>query len=1079
MSGRRTPAAVRGIWHHALVLGAAGLAVLLAATVLAALATLTEKAVEGAVQRRLASDPEAVLDVSGPYQPHHAERLDELVRAAVDRTFGGVPHHTWSALRVPDNRSAQLSVTEAAGRPRDDAGVSLVALQEESRHARLVAGRRPRTTGDTGVVETALTDVFAARLAVRPGDELRVRADDGTRLRLRVAGLYRADGRSPAVWANLNSALGTSESIALVPRPALTATPSLAGNAQALWLAVPDTGGLRLGDIRPLERRADGFGGSDVSLSVFRGTRPTGELSVRSQLDDALDGLTTPIAVARAGLYVPVTLLAALAAAALVLTARQIAEHRRPELALLAARGAGTPRLAWATVAQWAALAVPAGLAAPFLAGPLLRLLDRAGLIPGDVSATATPAAAWAAALLAVAVHGASLLLPTVRTVRDQHAVRRLRLRAGRFAGAQRLGADLALAAVAVFGWLQLRQYRSPVTGGGVDPVLVLAPVAMTCAAALLVLRALPLLARVTDPLARRGTGLVLPLGAWQIGRRAARHAGPALVVTLALAVAALSSTALAILDRGDHDQAVFRVGSDLRIEPSDRLAPGERRTTYTALPGARSVTPVVEVNGFVGQSYIAVTGIDTARGPAPALRPDLTDRPVSDLVAPLGRNIPAYGLPLDGAPRELPLRVRLSADGPGTPVPVRLSVHFVDADGLAHTSEVLLDDTGGQARTVRLKVPADGGGSRVVQLGLSMKGESVRRTYRLTVDRVPGLTRPAAWHDLRADAPDEHVAGCPSAKPRKLTGRAPGPVLCADRPGPGTLLDAVLRGPDTEVKYPTWSVRLGTDRARGRPAAPVLADRALLASGVVRVGDTVTFQRAGGGTVRIKVVGEIDAVPGAERDRPRLLADSRALAAQLALDGVLPGAETAWWVAADGGDATAALRAVRADPRLGTAVDVPHTRALLAADPLRQGARGGLTLCLVLAPAFAVVGFTLHTALSARARAREFALLRALGVRRRQLAAYLWTEQLALAAVAAVLGTLLGTALAALIMPVVTVDDTGRPVYPGLLTEVPWMRVVLTAGATTLLICAVVTVAARILGRVDLARVLRAGEDR
>lgn len=56
----------------------------------------------------------------------------------------------------------------------------------------------------------------------------------------------------------------------------------------------------------------------------------------------------------------------------------------------------------------------------------------------------------------------------------------------------------------------------------------------------------------------------MLPLGAWQIGRRAARHAGPALLVTLALAVAALSSTALAILDRGDHDQAVFTVGYGL-----------------------------------------------------------------------------------------------------------------------------------------------------------------------------------------------------------------------------------------------------------------------------------------------------------------------------------------------------------------------------------------------------------------------------------------------------------------------------------------------------------------------------------
>ncbi len=1061
------------------MLGAAGLAVLLAATVLAALAALTDHAVEGGVQRRLARDPEAVVDVSGPYRPRDAGKLDGLVRAAVDRTFDDVPHHTWFALRVPASRSTQLTVTEADGRPRDDASVSLVALQETRRHARLVAGRWPRTAAGGGIVETALSDVFAAELALRPGDELRVQPNSGRQIRIRVAGLYRAGDRSPAVWANLSTIFGSPDSVALVPRRALTSTPGLAKDAGALWLGVPDTGGLRLGDIGPLRGRADGFGGSDVSLSVFRGTPPTTKLVVASTLDNALDDLTTPIAVARAGLYIPATLLAALAAAALVLTARQLAEHRRPELALLAARGAGTSRLAWATAVQWAVVAVPAGLAAPFLAGPLLRLLDGAGLIPGDVPATAAMTAGWAAALLAVAVHGAALLLPTVRTVRDRQAVRGLRLRLGRFAGAQRLGADLALAAVAVLGWLQLRQYRSPVTGGGVDPVLVLAPVAMTCAAALLVLRALPLAARITDPLARRGTGLVLPLGGWQIARRAARHAGPALLVTLALAVAALSSTALAILDRGDHDQAVFQVGSDLRIEPGDGLAPGERRTAYAALPGARAVTPVVDTNGYLGQSWVTVTGIHTTRGPAPALRPDLSDRPVADLVAPLGRDIPAYGLPLSGSPRELPLRVRLSADGPGTPVPVRLTVHFVDADGLTHAREAVLEDTGGAARTVRLKVPARGDGLRIVQLGLSMTGETVRRTYRLTVDHVPGLTRPAAWHDLRADAPDREVAGCPGAKPRRPPRSAPGPVLCSDRPAPGALLDAVLRGPDTELRYPTWSVRLGTDRAEGRRAAPVLADRTLLNSGEVRVGDTVTLQRAGGGTARIKVVGAIDAVPGADRDRPRLLADSRAMAAQFVLGGALPGGESAWWVAADRGDAAAALRAVRAEPRLGTAVDVPHVRARLAADPLRQGARGALTLCLVLAPAFAVVGFTLHTALSARARAREFALLRALGVRRGQLAAYLWTEQLALAAVAAVLGTLLGTVLAGVIMPVVTVDDTGRPVYPGLLTEVPWVRVVLTAGVTTLVICGVVTVAARFLGRVDLARVLRAGEDR
>ncbi|MEV0255645.1 ABC transporter permease [Streptomyces sp. NPDC050732] len=1094
MRGRRLPAAVRGSRHHGLVLGAAGLAVLLAATVLAALAALSEKAVEGGVQRRLAADREAVVEVAGPHRADGAGELDRDVRTALDRTYGDVPHRTWSALRAPAARNDELAVTEAAGRPREDATLSVVALQGVARHASPMAGRWPRP-GD-GPAEVALTEAAAAELAVRPGDRITVRGADERPVPLRVVGLYAAAGRSPALWASLSSTFGTPDSIAVVPRRAFAGSGGLAGDTTALWLGVPETGGLRLGDIGALQERADRFAGSDASRSVSRSgpvSREAGgdDLTLSAGLRRALDRLTTPIAVARAGLYVPATLLAALAVAALVLTARRLVEHRRPELALLAARGAGPRRIALSTAAQWACAAVPAGLAAPFLAGPLLHALEGAGLVEGEVPASAVTGAGWAAVVGALVVHGLAVLVPTVRVVRDRRAVARLRWRIARFAGLQRVGADLALAAVAVLGWLQLRQYRSPVTGGGgvggVDPVLVLAPVAMTVAAALLVLRFLPLLARVVDPLARRGRGLVLPLGGWQLGRRAARHAGPALVVTLALAVAALSSTALAVLDRGDRDQAAFQVGADLRVEPGDGVPPGERRAAYEALPGAEAVTPVITSEGYVGQDAVAVTGINTERGPVPSLRGDLADRPVRELVAPLGKGIPEHGLPVAGAglgsEGELPLRVRMTADGGGTVVPVRLTVFFEDGDGLVHESSGVIKEGG--ARTVPLKVGARGDGVRILQIDLSMVGERVRRTYRLTVDRMPGLSREARWRDLRADRPDRRAAGCPGAarergreRGRPPSGEAPGPVLCADRPGRGKLIDAVLRGPDGRLKYPTWSVRLGTDSAKGRPAAPALADDALLASGAVRVGDTVTVRGSTGGSARVAIVGRLAAVPGMPRDRPRLLADSRAMAAQWALSGALPGAESAWWVGVRGTDAAPAAAAVRADPRLGHAVDVPQVRKELAADPLRRGARGALVLCLVLAPAFAVIAFALHTVVSARAREREFGLLRALGTRRGQLAAYLWTEQLALAGVAAALGTVLGAALASLIMPVVTVNAEGEPVFPELVAAVPWVRVVVTAGVTAAVICAVVTVAARLLGRVDLARVLRAGED-
>ncbi|MFJ2773164.1 FtsX-like permease family protein [Streptomyces sp. NPDC087300] len=1136
------PAAVRESRHHGLVLGAAGLAVLLAATVLAALATLSERAVEGGIQRRLGADRDAVVEVATPRGADGARGVDRAVRAVLDRTYGRVPHHTWAALRAPAARNSELFVTGDDGHPRADMTVSVVAVEGVGRHAALVAGRWPR--GASERAEAALPEVLAAELGVRPGGRLSVRGADDRAVRLDVVGLYATRGRAPAVWASLSSTSGLPDTVVVVAREAFAREDGLGADALALWLGVPDAGGVRLGDIGELKERVRRFGRGDAVFprgaggsggagsfegAAFSGgaegtpgagprgygrTRHPGddgnglvsavrpaaggahahkplsspEVTVSGGLRRALGRLGAPIAVARAGLYVPAALLGALGCAALVLTARQLAEHRRPELALLAARGAGTRRLALATAAQWACVAVPAGCAAPFLAGPLLRALHGAGLLSGDVPASAATGVGWTAAALAVVVHGAAVLLPTVRAVRERRSVAKLRLRVARFAGAQRFGADLALAAVAVLGWLQLRQYRSPVTGGdGVDPVLVLAPVAMTVAAALLALRFLPLAARLVDPLARRGRGFVLPLGGWQLGRRAARHAGPALVVTLALAVAALSSTALAILDRGDRDQAAFQVGADLRIEPGVGVPPQERRGVYEALPGAEAVTPVVTSDAYIDQEAVAVTAVDTAHGPLPALRGDLADRPVRELMAPLGAGVPEHGIAVagagGGAVRELPLRVRMSADGGGKPVPVRLTVFFEDGDGLTRSSSVLIGEGG--ARTVPLKVPVRDGDVhvRIVQLELSMVGERVRRTYRLTVDQVPGLGRQPRWRDLRQDAPDRYAAGCPRAeRDRRGSGKAPGPVLCVDRPGPGKLLDAVLRGPNGDLLYPTWAVRLGTDGTGARPAkaapAPALASDALLASGAVRVGDTVTVRRGAGGSARIRIVGRIAAVPGEPRDRPRLLADSRAMAAQWALSGSLTAAENAWWVGVKGADTGPAMAALRERPELGRAVDVARARAELAADPLRRGARGGLMLCLLLAPAFAVIAFTLHTVLSARARTREFALLRALGVRKGQLAAYLWTEQLGLAGVAALLGTLLGAGLAAVIMPVVTVDATGAPVFPGLVTSVPWARVALTAGATALVICAVVSVAARLLGRVDLARVLRAGED-
>ncbi|MEO3761798.1 FtsX-like permease family protein [Streptomyces sp. B8F3] len=1133
--------------HHGLVLAAAALALLLAVTVLAALVAVAEQAAETGARERLAADPDAAVRISGAYDPDAVARADGPVRGALARTYGDVPHRTTRLVRAPAAREQQLAVAGSGVGGRGAVGLSLLWAEDTGRQARLTEGEWPRAGGGAeGRVEVALDEGYAARLGLTTGDDFALGGDEdaaakgsggegsaagsdgggsgsgdesGTDagrgaggagatgdlaaqpLAMRVSGLYVPREPRAPLWQDLTGTFGTPDSVGLVDRRAFAAQPALRRDATATWLAVPDARRLRLGQVEPLRERVVALDAGDAERVVFGRDGGLAEVAIDTDLPYALRRLDVPVAVARAGTYLPVALLASLALAALVLTARQLARHRAAEQVLLGSRGAGPLRLVGGAAAQWAAVALPAALAAPYLAGPLLRGLAGAGLLDGPAPGSAATRAGWTVAALALAVHAAAALTPVARAAGDRRAVARLRRRVPRLAAYQRAGSDLALAAVAAVGWLQLVTYRTPVAdSGAVDPVVVLAPVALTAATVLLALRLLPLAARAADRLARRSAGLVLPLGGWHLGRRAAGHAGPALLVSLALAIAALGATALAVLDRGDRDQAAFAVGADLSVEAGQEgagFAPrAERHARYGRLPGVAAATPVVDWDVTVGTSFAGMTALDSAEvlptlrtgaaaGPVPAVR-DGAGLPY-DVLAVLGgtASAPDHGLPLPGRPDALGMRVRLDADGPGTAEPFTLTATLEDADGLAHTVSATLPPADGRAHRMSLPLGAYQHPLRLTGLQLRTEEESAQRTYRLTIDDLAGAPRGAGWKDLiGGERPDRGRAGCPGRKPAPTRGmpprRATGFVLCEIRTGPGTLFDGVLRGPDTSLpeELLSWQLQLGlTGQGKPRPV-PVLATDALLAAGQAEVGETLRAGLPGGTELRARVVGSVDAVPGTDPRRGRLLVDTRVLAAYLVRAGLDPPVESHWWLAVRGGDAGAARAAVERRPELGTARDVPGERAELAASPLREGTDGALRLCLVLAPAFAVVGFALHSVLAVRARAREFALLRALGVRTRQLTALLWAEQLCVAAFAAAVGTATGVALAAAVVPAVTVTETGAAVHPELAVAVPWLRVAVVGAVVTALICLAVTATARALARTDLARVLRAGDE-
>ncbi|MFC1420554.1 FtsX-like permease family protein [Streptacidiphilus cavernicola] len=1147
---RRLPAAVRRSVQHGLILVAVALTVLLSAAVLAGLTALATTSVDSGAAERLAATPGAQVLATANFQAAGIAAADRDLRAASARVFGDVPQRTYLGLLD----TTPVSVTGVSGGAGGGTDASVgpggsalhpVAVQDAAAFGRLLSGRWPAGAGDapasaftslpevgaasgsTATVDAAVPEQLAQRLGLRPGSVLHIEDAFDRPMALRISGVYRASGAAgfwPGMAGDLSGATGAEQDLLLVSPAALNGSAALNGQLVAHWDVQADLAHLDTARLGGLHDRTRAFSGSQTALSVFQGRKPPLDgLTVVSGLPQAIDALAVPTVVARSALYLPTALLAALALTALVLTARQLTLHRRGELALQQARGAGTVRLLRFAAAEWAVTGIPAAVAAPFLAG----LFQPGALGP----------AAWAASGVTLLVHGASVLLPVLPPLR-------LRIgRGARAAAAQRTGADLALLAIAGLGYLELRRHHTltaaavgDASGGlSVDPVLVLVPVVAGGAAALLLLRLLPLTSRLLDAFGRHRKGLVLPLAGWQLSRRSARNAGPVVLMCLAVSVGALATTALACLDRLAVDQAGFSVGADVRIDPtgSGSYPAAVLGSGYAALPGVTAVAPVTVASAnlpggatedLVGTISGVAPGAGVSDGGLSGGGRSGTGASGAGGSGGGGSGAGGFGVVLPGRPGTLLLDETLVSDG-DTAAP-RLRLTLQDAAGLDSTVSTALPAADGARHVVRipLEVPLSGGLSRSYPLTLTAitvapEPDVAPARLRLTVHRVGGagsvagtgsaagggaggsgdvwaaavLPSGLGWADRTDDAKDATSGACLGVFTDGYQYGAPG-VCSLSGGGTGGGGGADLLRADLSTGFrgspagadglpamtamptqPRMSLQI-VAAPTGKPKPlPVRADAVALGDGRLSVGDSTTLDLGTGSGLPVTVVGEVATMPGLGRGQGHLVADQRQLAAALTAAGTPTQDPAFWWLTSRDSARTSAAAAVR--PALGSAVTRAQAATALRTDPFRSGLRRVLALSRFLAPCFAVVGFTVHAVISTRERRREFALLRAMGIPVGRLSTLLGAEQLSIALFAVVPGALIGTALAGAVLPLVTVDDTGQPPYPPMRLVLPWADVALTALATAAAICLVVLALARLLARVDLVRVLRAGE--
>ncbi|WBB59266.1 FtsX-like permease family protein [Streptomyces sp. WMMC500] len=941
---------------HRLLLAAALLAVLLTTAVLATLTAFSATVGDAALRRTLAGDAaaDAALTLDVPYltgddRAAAARAVEEDARDA----FAGLPVRVQSLDRSgPYELPRRLQPPAArAGEDPDLTHLGALARSEVA----LAAGRWPgaadKTAGkaaakaaDSGgasggtAVQVAVPQIAADRLGLAPGDTLTLagRGDDDPPLPVEVTGVYRPRDRDAPYWlADELRGKGVLKGGYTTYGPLLADPGSFASGrvAQAAGAWV-----LRADFDEMTADRADALRASVKKASGALADEPVfdGRAVAATRLPQLLDGTERALLVSRSTLLIVALQLVLLAAYALMLVARLLGAERRGETDLLRARGGSRQRIGLLTAAESLLLALPAAIAAPLLAGPLIRLLaargplERAGLTPDSAAGGGTWLVAAGCALGCAAAVVAPTLLRGGGADGGPSAGRTVR--AGPLPAPLRAGADGALLVVAGVAYWQLDRQTSG-SGAlsddrsgtlGIDPVLVAAPALALLAGTVLTLRLLPPVARLAERRAVAGRGLPSALAGWQLSRRPLRGAGPVLLLVLAVAIGMLALAQGASWDRSQRDQADFHAGTDVRVLTS-RLPELGQGGMLERVPGVAAAAPAARWGmSLSGGESAEVLALDTARAAEGLrLRPDLADgaegaellrglappgaagatgqdRPdgaepaADDESGSPRRGARVGGLELPGVPAELRVVARLGADGDDLG---RAAVTLLVEDRYGAAYELPAGDlpADGRTHTLAADVAAAAGAPdgrpagplRLTGLRLVHPQPQAGGERRLDVERVEVAGSAGDGADAGGSAEAREVPlpdgftwhARAVSEPEALPEESPTAVVGRARTTDTSALS--VRYDTGDQTYDTWTgpplVTLTVTAARtAPPPLTAVATDTMLRSTGSKVGDTVSVP-VPGGSLSVKITGSLAELPTTGPGSPAATEPSRA----------------------------------------------------------------------------------------------------------------------------------------------------------------------------------------------------------
>ncbi|MFG2102231.1 FtsX-like permease family protein [Micromonospora echinaurantiaca] len=1032
------------VWRRARaargLLAAAVVAALVAVALVTGLSDYSRRAVEAGQQALLARAPmeERSLLVTGSGGKDVAEftTRDQAIRDGFAAALGDAPFAVTGA-RYGTGRELTGDLGPVVRTDDDPIFANLATLDDLPAHADLTGGAWP--TAGAVPAQVTLPEKVAGALGLTPGARVPLR-DRATERSSEVvlAGTWRPRDTTdpywqlaPGVGAGSSAESGSSYGPFVLDRADFEAT--FPGSVSASWVVEPDLVAAGIGRL-PALRKALTEAVAEVPEAADLGS----SARTVTSMERLIDRIARADLVGRSALATPLLLIVVLGGYALVLVAALLHEDRRGQTALLRARGAARRQLAGLAAREATLVVLPAALLGPLLAGEALRLVGTGG--PAGLStAGGGGTLVWAAASAAAAGCLVAMVAPTLRGSGTYVADMAALSRPTRSATVQRASLDLALVALAVLAWVQLRQYSSPLTGAagrlGLDPLLVTAPTLGVLAGAVVALRLLPPATRFAERFIDRKLWTATMFGMWQAGRRP--HAGPVLLLALAVGGSTLAWSLVATGERSHLDQADHTVGADLRVVERAGGVPveatGQRAGEIAALAGADRTLPAWRDEVRLGRNDLPVTvvALDAAAAAdvvrlderlAEVAPPALYDRLASRRAAPAGVELPAGTRKLTGT-------VSTPVQKAVRPHEIAVSVLLSQGDGLAFRLPVATGSSDGRTVPFTVELPETGGTLRLAGFEAD-GGDAAGRSYGLVVD------------DLKLVGADG------TARPAELTGTwASTSGLLGDR-GPASVTPTGLTA-EHGVEYLAGGrfafqppSRFAVVPDDDNPPVPALMTPAVREALSLREGDTYTLALSGV-SVPIVLVGEVDALPSAAG--AGVLLDLPAAMDWLIREqgAVRPVPE--WWVSTAAGGHDTAVRAAAELPG-ATVLDRREVAAEAARDPYWQGARTGLLAAALGSVLLALVGLVVDVWATARHRLTEFAVLHTLGASPRLLARALLAEQTFLAGIGVGVGLLLGAAVGATMAPLVILTPAGGRPVPEAAFALHWAPIGATA---------------------------------